>query len=93
MEVIKTKTVLVEDLDLSVQGNVDKLHDILKQHATGFWHLLSTDQENVMECVLRPLSDDITKAGYKWKDYKEFEENFYKGRLLGVAPVGFRYLG
>ena len=93
MEIIKTKTVFTERLDLEKEKNIKKLENILSQHSNGWWYVINTDQEDIVECILMPLSEDIEKAGYDWKEYKTFETAFYTGKVVAVMPVGFYYAG
>lgn len=93
MEIIKTKTVFVSGFNLDKQNDVNKLADILKQHAKGFWNLYKTNKENELECILTPLSNDIEAKGYNWKEYQVFEHNYYGARLHASMPVGFKYKG
>jgi len=94
MEIIKLKTVFTEKLDLSKEKNIKKLEDILKLHSNGWWYVIDTDQENIVECILMPLSEDIEKAGYDWKEYRTFETAFYTDKgVIAVMPVGFYYAG
>lgn len=93
MKIIKTKTVLVSHLNLDRQKDIKRLHSILIKHSGGFWNLLHTENKGEIECILEPLSDDIEKAGYNWKEYKVFEREFYGQRLWGSTAVGFKYKG
>lgn len=93
MEIIKTKTVIVNHLKLERQKDIKRLHNILIKHSGGFWDLLHTDVEGEIECILRPLSADIEAAGYNWKEYQNFQSEYYGKRLWGSTPVGFKYKG
>lgn len=89
MEIIKTKTVFVEGIDLKKQDDIDKLHDILLEHSQGGWSIIYTEDKNVIECILNPLGKEIEDAGYNWKEYQLFQYNSYKDRIHGVIGVGF----
>ncbi len=93
MEIIKTKIVKVQHLNVDRQKDLKRLHAILLKQSGGFWNLLHTDVEGEIECILEPLSADIEAAGYNWKEYKNFENAFYGKRLWGSTPVGFKYKG
>ena len=93
MEIIKTKSVKVQDYQIDSKKDTKRLHTILKEHAGGFWYLLHTDVEGEVECILTPMAEDIEAAGYNWKQYQIFEREFYGKRLWGSAPVGFEYKG
>ena len=105
MEIIKTKSVIIEGIDLErfefqTKKNekeyfkmMDKINAILVEHSGGFWDILRTDRKDVWEFVLAPLSKDIEEAGYNWKEYQQFATETNRGRMYGTTPVGFRYVG
>jgi hypothetical protein len=105
MKIIETKSVIIEGIDLEkftflTKKNeneyfkmMDKIHAILIEHSGGFWDILRTDQKDVWEFVLEPLSDDIKQAGYNWKEYQQFKIETNRARMYGTTPVGFRYKG
>lgn len=93
MEIIKTKSVKVQHLNLDRQKDLKRLHAILIKQSGGMWDLLHTNIEGEIECILTPLSDDIEAAGYNWKEYQNFQRAFYGKRLCGSTPVGFKYKG
>jgi hypothetical protein len=105
MKIIETKTVILEDVNFEdfvyeTKQNrkeyfklMDKVHAALLPHGKGFWSILKTDKKDVWEFKLDALSEEIENAGYNWKEYQQFRLEFYKGRLWGSTPVGFKYKG